>query len=184
MSLLLNEGYMEIAYFILTSLLFMKIAYIDYKEHYIYDFDIAALSVIILGYNLYLSNLKCACIGGMFGFAIGYAIYGVSYYVYKEEAFGFGDVLLLGVLGLFFGFPTFLHYFAVTIMATGVVAAVLILFDRKYRKMEVPMAPIFTLGAVSYVLLGYPSIEDTIIAAYYSFFVGIYGIFEMVLNMA
>ena len=69
-------------------------------------------------------------------------------------------------------------------MATGVVAAVLILFDRKYRKMEVPMAPIFTLGAVSYVLLGYPSIEDTIIAAYYSFFVGIYGIFEMVLNMA
>ena len=175
---------MEIIYLFITSLIFLKIAYVDYKEHYIYDLDIAFAIAVILAYNLYLSNLKDACIGGVIGFVIGYAIYAASYYVYKEEAFGFGDVLLLGVLGLFFGFPTFLHYFAVTIMATGVVAAFLILYDRKYRKLEIPMAPIFILGAVSYVLLGYPSIEDTVIAVYYSIFVGIYGLFELVLNFA
>lgn len=175
---------MEIIYVFITSLIFLKIAYVDYKEHYIYDLDIAFAVVVILAYNLYLSNLKDACIGGVIGFVIGYAIYAASYYVYKEEAFGFGDVLLLGVLGLFFGFPTFLHYFAVTIMATGVVAAFLILYDRKYRKLEIPMAPIFILGAVSYVLLGYPSIEDTVIAVYYSIFVGIYGLLEFMLSFA
>lgn len=184
MSLFLNEGVMEIVYLLITLAIFLKIAYIDYKEHYIYDLDIAFVAIVILAYNLYFSNLKCTCIGGAVGFAIGYAIYAASYFVYKQEAFGFGDVLLLGVLGLYFGFPTFLHYFAITIMATGLIAVILIIYDSKYRKLEVPMAPIFTLGAISYVLLGYPSIEDTIITIYYGFFVGMYGLLELVLKIA
>lgn len=160
---------MEMIYFIFVSAILLRISYIDYKEHYIYDLDICIAAFVILAYNVYLSNWQCACMGGVIGFVIGYAIYAASYYVYKEEAFGFGDVLLLGTLGLFFGYPTFFHYFAVTIMATGVVALGFILWDRKYRKMELPMAPVFVIGAISYVLLGYPSIEDTIIAFYYVF---------------
>lgn len=184
MSLLHNEVVMDVVYLFLTAAMFLKIAYIDYKEHYIYDVDISIVTAIIVGYNLLFTNFKDMFMGGILGFAIGYAIYAMSYYVYKEEAFGFGDVLLLGVLGLYFGYPTFFHYFAITIMATGVIAAVLIIYDSKYRKMEVPMAPIFTLGAVSYVIFGYPSIEDAVIAVYYDFFVGLLGVFELVLKTA
>ena len=58
---------MEIFYLFITSLIFLKIAYVDYKEHYIYDLDIAFAVAVILAYNLYLSNLKDACIGGVIG---------------------------------------------------------------------------------------------------------------------
>ena len=153
---------MEKIYFLFIALIFLKIAYVDFKQHYIYDFDICLATVVIIGYNFYQSNLKDACIGGVVGFLIGYSIFAASYYVYKEEAFGFGDVLLLGVIGLFFGFPTFLHYFAITIMAAGLFALVLILYDINNRKMALPLAPVFIVGIGGYVLLGYPTVVDAV----------------------
>ena len=170
---------MEIIYFIFVSVMLLRIAYIDFKEHYIYDLDIGIIAFVILAYNIYLSNWKCACIGGVIGFVIGYVIYVASYYAYQEEAFGFGDVLLLGALGLLFGYPTFFHYFAITIMATGIVAAGFILWDSKYRKMELPMAPVFVLGAISFILLDYPCIEEAVYWIHYGISIG----FNVIMNL-
>ena len=142
--------------------MFLKIAYVDFKEQYIYDLDLMVVSAPIMMFHLCYSTWKSALLGGVVGFLIGYVIFAASYYVYKEEAFGFGDVLLLGVIGLFFGFPIFLHYFAITIMAFGVVALVLILYDSKNCKMALPLAPVFIVGIGGYVLLGYPTVIDAI----------------------
>ena len=145
-----------------VAAMFLKIAYVDFKEQYIYDLDLIVVSVPIMMFNLCYSTWKSALLGGVVGFLIGYVIFAVSYYVYKEEAFGFGDVLLLGVIGLFFGFPIFLHYFAITIMAAGVVALVLILYDSKNCRMALPLAPVFIVGIGGYVLLGYPTVIDAV----------------------
>ena len=140
--------------------MFLKIAYVDFKEQYIYDFDLIVVATPIMMFNVCYSTWKSSLLGGGIGFLIGYLIFAVSYYVYKEEAFGFGDVLLLGVIGLFFGFPTFLHYFAITIMVAGVGALLLILYDSKNRKMALPLAPVFIAGILGYVVCGYPTIYD------------------------
>lgn len=147
-------------YLFIVLVVLLKIAYVDFKEHSIYDLDILIVSLVICVFNIYCFNLVPMLLGGAIGFVIGYVIYSVAFYVYKEEAFGFGDVLLLGSLGMFFGYPVFLHYFAITIMAIGIIAALLILYDSKYRKMEIPMAPVFIFGAFTYVICGYPSLED------------------------
>ena len=162
MSLTQIDRIIEIIYLCFVSAMFLKIAYVDFKEHYIYDFDLIVVIIPILMFNVCYFTWKLALLGGVIGFFTGYVIYAVSYYAYKEEAFGFGDVLLLGVIGLFFGFPTFLHYFAITIMVAGVVALVLILYDSKNCRMTLPLAPVFIAGIGGYVLLGYPTVIDAV----------------------
>ena len=162
MSLIQIDKIIEIIYLCFVAAMFLKIAYVDFKEQYIYDFDLLVVTTPILMFNICYSTWKLALLGGVIGFLIGYVIFAVSFYVYKEEAFGFGDVLLLGVIGLFFGFPTFLHYFAITIMAAGVGALVFILYDNKNCKMALPLAPVFIVGIGGYVLLGYPTVIDAV----------------------
>ena len=151
---------MDIGLLLLLSVVMIKIAYIDYKEQCIYDIDIGLAGILAMAYSLCTSNLYVSIIGGICGFGIGYVIYAVAKMVYGEEAFGFGDVLLLGVLGIFFGYPMFLHYFANTIMITGFIAACFLLYDRSVAKMAVPMAPIFIAGAFLQVWNHYPTVDD------------------------
>ena len=151
---------MEIGLLLLFSIVMLKIAYVDYKEQYIYDVDIVVAGMIALAYSFCTSNLYVSIFGGICGFAIGYIIYAVAKMVYGEEAFGFGDVILLGVMGIFFGYPMVLHYFANTIMITGFIAMWFLLYDSSAAKMAVPMAPIFIAGAFLQVWNEYPTVYD------------------------
>ena len=151
---------MEIGLLLLFSIVMLKIAYVDYKEQYIYDVDIGVAGMIALAYSLCTSNLYVSIVGGICGFAIGYVIYVVAKMVYGEESFGFGDVILLGVMGIFFGYPMVLHYFANTIMITGFIAMCFLLYDSSVAKMAVPMAPIFIAGAFLQVWNEYPTVYD------------------------
>lgn len=139
--------------FVGISLLAMAV--IDLKSRYIYDVHIVITGLLIcvrlLGSN-YLSHL----FGAGVGFLIGYLMYKLAYFYYREEAFGFGDVLLLMLLGLYFGWPIFLHYFAVCYMLIGLVIIVPIVLRPKLLRASVPMAPFYIFGAFAYKLLGSP----------------------------
>ena len=89
---------MTLLYFFAVSLIFLKIGYTDFKEKYIYDRDLLTAAVIIMLHNIYNAQLINSLIGALAGFLIGYIIYAAAMLVYHEEAFGFGDVLLLSVL--------------------------------------------------------------------------------------
>ena len=151
---------MENGLILLLAIVMLKIAYVDFKEQYIYDIDIGIATIITIAHSLCTSNLDASIFGGVYGFVIGYVIYAVAKMVYGEEAFGFGDVLLLGVLGIFFGYPMFLHYFANTIMITGFIATCFLIYDSSAAKMAVPMAPIFIAGAFLQVWNRYPTVDD------------------------
>lgn len=160
----------------------LRIAYIDYKEHYIYDLDILMASVISVAYNVYFFAAGASLKGGICGFAVGYVIFAVTKQVYGEEAFGFGDVLLLGVLGLFFGFPAFLHYFAITIMLVGLVASGFLLYDKSLAKKAVPMAPIFVAGGFLHVWTNYPTVETFIFRTCYGMCHEINGLINLLVE--
>lgn len=151
---------MDIFLLVLLSGIMLKIAYLDYKEQYIYDLDIGIAGIITIAYAANSATLYSSVIGGICGFTVGYVIYATAKMVYGEEAFGFGDVLLLGVLGIFFGYPMFLHYFANTIMITGFIATCFLIYDSSAAKMAVPMAPIFIAGAFLQVWNRYPTVDD------------------------
>lgn len=151
---------MDIFLLVLLSGIMLKIAYLDYKEQYIYDLDIGIAGIITIAYAANSATLYSSVIGGICGFTVGYVIYATAKMVYGEEAFGFGDVLLLGVLGIFFGYPMFYHYFANTIMITGFIATCFLLYDNSATRMAVPMAPIFIAGAFLQVWSEYPTVYD------------------------
>lgn len=139
--------------FIGVSLLFMAI--VDIKSRYIYD-----VHIIVTGFLICLRLLGMAILphiyGAALGFLFGYVMYKGAFWYYKEEAFGFGDVLLLMILGLYFGWPLFLHYFVVCYMLIGLVILVPIVVQPKLLKVSVPMAPFYIFGGFAYKLMGSP----------------------------
>lgn len=145
--------------FIAVSLLIM--ALIDLKTRYIYDFHIIFTGFLIC-IKLIGSNYIYHFYGAMLGFIIGYLMYKAAYLYYSQEAFGFGDVLLLMLLGLYFGWPLFIHYFAVCYMLIGLVIILPIFFKPSILKAEVPMGPFYIFGAFAFKYMGSPSCIDLV----------------------
>jgi len=102
---------------------------------------------------LYMPLTVDVLIGGAFGFGFYLAIYWVAKFFYKKEAFGYGDVIFMGVIGLFLG----LQYTILASLLTFYVALVFIVIfaivgKLTSRKAEVAFAPYMALSAwiVSY----------------------------------
>jgi leader peptidase (prepilin peptidase)/N-methyltransferase len=115
-------------------------------------------------------NLVTALLGGLAGFIIMLLFYwfGILFGRYRarklgrddgEEAFGFGDVILSGVLGLMLGWPVIIYGLMIGILLGGFISLVLILFlltTRRYQAMTLFTAygPYLVLGAA--ILIYFP----------------------------
>jgi leader peptidase (prepilin peptidase) / N-methyltransferase len=70
----------------------------------------------------------------------------------EEVAFGFGDVLFSGVIGLLIGWPQILHCLLVTILAGGLFSLIYLLIllgQRRYNfGRALPVAPLLIFGAI------------------------------------
>jgi leader peptidase (prepilin peptidase)/N-methyltransferase len=132
-----------------------------------------------LGSGIYLHGLSSALLGGGVGFGVMLLFYlaGILFARYRaqkrgedddEEALGFGDVMLSGVLGLLLGFPRIIVGLIFGIMAGGIFSLLIILFlvvTKKYQSMTVFIAygPYLLLGA--FILLYTPKVL-TILSGY------------------
>lgn len=139
--------------FIGVSLLLMAI--VDLKSRYIYDIHIFVTGFLIC-LRLLGSDALLHIYGACCGFLIGYIMYKGALWYYKEEAFGFGDVLLLMLLGLYFGWPLFIHYFVICYLLIGLVIVIPIILKPSLLKASVPMAPFYIFGAFAYKFMGSP----------------------------
>lgn len=150
---------MEYIFYLLIAGIFLKIAYTDYKEHTIYDRDTLIAFLVIAVYQCISFNFLDSLIFAAIGLMIGFVIFLVAYQVYGFEAFGMGDVFLLGVLGLLFS-SSFLNYLALSLMISGLVVTFLIPFMgyEKVCKLEIPLAPLLLAWVPIYILAGKPSI--------------------------
>lgn len=154
-------------YWVILSLVFIKIAVIDWREHSIYDKDIALTTVLIAGYNIYAGNILDTLLGGLLGLVTGAIIFLAARWYFKHEAFGQGDVLLLVTLGLFFG-KYFIDFFAISTCISGFLILPLITLYPALHKKEIPMAPIYITWSFILCGAGYPSFYDMYVQfAYY-----------------
>ena len=149
---------MTLLYFFAVSLIFLKIGYTDFKEKYIYDRDLLLAAVIIMLHSIYNAQLINSLIGALAGFLIGYIIYAAAMLVYHEEAFGFGDVLLLSVLGMLLNWPVFIHYFCISIILTGFFFILVLLVNPNLRNLSIPFAPILIFWLPVFLTAGKPTI--------------------------
>lgn len=151
---------MEIVNFILQIIMiiwFLTISYIDSKTQYIYDRDMIGLCITVMVFQAYNGNFSSAIIGGAAAAAIGFLIYWVAYRVYQEEAFGLGDVYLLGILGCYWSWPQILHFLCFAFLLGGIIAAIALMVtgNRNYR---LALGPIFIFAIPLYYLCNKPTI--------------------------
>lgn len=151
---------MTILYYIFISFLFLKIALIDYIEHYIYDRDLLISLVIILGYNFYSESTMLCLTGLTFGIIVGLLQFFLGYLMYKTEAYGSGDVFLLAILGAFLGSTTFIDYFVFLHLLLGAVLFIILLLKPSWKRKAIPLAPIYIIGMFLFLLANKPTFVD------------------------
>ena len=149
---------------VFIALIMIIIAIVDWRHKYIYTVHLIIAFALVMLHHLGL-DYSSYFLGATAGFFIGYVIYKIALWYYKTEAFGFGDVLLLGVLGFYFGWPSFINYFAITYLLFGWLAIFSLIFVswKDFKKISLPMAPIYISGAFLFKAWGCP----TLLEAYY-----------------
>lgn len=142
-------------------------AMIDYDEMIISDAVLLAFSVVgIVAMIGMKAGLLTRVYGAVFGFAFYFAIYYVAKLIYKKEAFGFGDVMLMGAIGIFLG----LRDTALTSILSFYVALIIIVIMKIFGKktglrQEIPFGPYICIAAFIVSLYG-----DEIVNLYLNLF--------------
>lgn len=120
----------------------------------------AVISIVI---GIWLHGWWQTVLGGLAGFAIMFGLYYLGFLFAKglsrlrkketdEEALGFGDVALSGVLGLFLGWPGIIGGLVLAILLGGAGSLIVLIYSlvrRKYHAfMVIPYGPFLILAAV------------------------------------
>ena len=139
-------------------LMFFRISVIDWREHAIYDRDIAFTMVFIALYKIFYGDFFSSLYGFAMGLIVGLLIFSVVYKVYGFEAFGQGDVILLAAVGFFLDM-SFLHYFALSMMLGGILGVLMLLLSRKHAEdIELAYAPVLLIWIPLYFYFNKPSL--------------------------
>ena len=139
-----------LSYFILTPML-LSVFCIDYKLTIIPNrlnltmFEIGLVFAFI--YGLINFNISIDAVLGMFaGAGIFLAISLIGRLIAGKEAMGFGDVKLMGALGLFFGLT---NTIIITVLAflIGAIVSIIIMIVKKTTDKYIPFGPFIVISS-------------------------------------
>jgi prepilin signal peptidase PulO-like enzyme (type II secretory pathway) len=133
-------------------------------EHRMIIGPVSIIGVILgLTVGIWAHGIVPTLLGGLAGLAIMGFLYliGMLFARYRakklgsddnEEALGFGDVILAGILGLMLGWPTIWFGLLLGILAGGIISLIIIIYlqlTRKYQTMSffIAYGPYLILGA-------------------------------------
>ncbi len=102
----------------------------------------------------HLHGLAVSLVGLVVGGGVVWAVRIIGQWTLRQEAMGFGDVILMAVIGSFLGWQATVTVFVISPLCALVVVAFSIFFK---RSREIPFGPYLSLGALL-VLLGWPKI--------------------------
>ena len=139
------------------------VAVIDIEHRLILHVTSLAGAILGFGIGFWLHGLRDTILGGLAGFVTMLVLYGFGAALMgwlarkrgqklEEEALGFGDVNLAGVLGFILGWPGIMLGLALTILLAGVVSLFYLLISilvRRYRfDMAIPYGPFLISSAI------------------------------------
>lgn len=148
---------------ILIFTYFGLIAIIDIEHRLILHTTSIAGIIIMIPIGIIWNGWINTIMGGVAGFLMMFALYGLGILfnrlmarirgeVVEEEALGFGDVNLSGVLGLLLGWPKIAISLFFAVMLAGIISGLMLLgkiITRKYQAfVPIPYAPFLIAAAV------------------------------------
>ena len=139
--------------------LFVLIAVIDIEHRRIVPLTLAFLALLTLALAAQSEALGTALTGGIAGFLAGTTLYaGGGLYRrlmlrFRRELpgidpFGAADALLLGVCGLYAGWPSIVLALLLGVAGAGITAATLLLAGKVTLRSTLPLAPFMLAGAL------------------------------------
>ncbi len=143
---------MEIFFTCTVVIMLLKIAYLDYKYHYIADKDILLGTIPALALQAVRHSLFNGLTGMMLGGACAGIVYCLAKWRYEQDAFGSGDVTLFLFLGSIVGWEAFAQW-AVLFSLLVVFSLVPLHLTKKLSWAEaVPLAPFLNIITLFWLL--------------------------------
>lgn len=161
----ISNSYMAYIYAFLIATL-MIVFSIDYRFQLIPDE--AHIVIVILGIIHLFTNLNIwytFIIGAIIGAGIFYTLSLLAVLIFKKEGMGFGDVKLMGALGLLFGIKNILVITLVSFFIGAVIGGILLILNRKKVDSYMPFGPFIVIGVITIIFVK----PDDIINLYISF---------------
>ncbi|MEE8131748.1 MAG: prepilin peptidase [Candidatus Paceibacterota bacterium] len=167
---------------IVIFLLFLLLSIIDFRQYIIpnqINLSLAFLGVVLIILNSQFSILN-SFLGhytSLFSFTeniwlshfvaalFGIAIFWLIIFLSKGKAMGWGDLKLVGALGLTFGWPDIIMVLMLSFLVGGIFSAILLIKGKKKMKDVVSFGPFLIIGATLTFFFGYQ-----IISAYFKLF--------------
>jgi len=136
----------------LFSFILLCIAVIDYKTMLIPDSlvifgAITGLTWVVLFGPSFAPNWYDSLLGIIFGFFPLFAIDKICLLLYKKDGFGYGDMKLMAMAGIFLGWTGVLMAFFIAIITGGTYGAFLILTKRATKGAYFAFGPFLCGGA-------------------------------------
>jgi leader peptidase (prepilin peptidase) / N-methyltransferase len=144
---------------------FASVAIIDLEHRLIMHVVSLAGAILCLGVGVWLHGIGMTLLGGLAGFGIMLVFYilGLGFIrllrrwrnqvISENEALGFGDVSLSGVIGLLVGWPGILGVLVLGILLAGLVSLIYLLFmvaNRKYHPgLALPYGPFLIVVTIA-----------------------------------
>ena len=159
-----------IKFLILTPML-LSVVVIDYKLQIIPNrlnltmFEIGMIFVFIYG----LSNVAISInmlLGMLAGAGIFLAITFLGGLVYGKEAMGFGDVKLMGALGLHFGLSNIIIIALLSFLIGAVLSIVLLVTRIKKSDEYIPFGPFIVIGTFIVIFVPFNTILNVLLTIF------------------
>ena len=141
-----------LAYYILAPML-MSALIIDYKEQIIPNRLNLTIFEVGLAYTFLegIVNINVAVnmlLGMIVGAGIFLLITFIGGLIAGKEAMGFGDVKLMGALGLFFGWQTIIIISLFAFLMGAIIGVLLIVSKKKSTQDYIPFGPFIVIAAI------------------------------------
>lgn len=147
---------------------FALVAVIDLEYRLIMDPVSLVGAVLGLAIGTWQKGIGYALLGGVAGYGIMFGLFylgilfnrlasKVRHEEVSEEAMGFGDVNLAGIIGLMLGWPDIIGGLLIAIIAGGLVSGLILLVMlalRRYKALTaIPYAPFLLIGAIVFLYI-------------------------------
>ena len=165
-----------IKYLLLTPMLISAFV-IDYKYQIIPNrlnltiFEVGLVFSFIYG----LSDVAIAInmfLGMLAGAGIFFLITFLGGIFYGKEAMGFGDVKLMGALGLYFGLSNIIIITLLSFLIGALLSVILLLSKKKKSNEYIPFGPFIVIGAFISIYVPFEAIKNILLEI---FTLGLYG---------
>lgn len=159
---------LDLIKFIILTPMLLSVIVIDYKHSIIPNrlnltmFEIGLIFTFIYG----ISNMNIAVnmlLGMVAGGGIFLLITLVGGIIAGKEAMGFGDVKLMGALGLFFGLQNIVTISIVAFLVAAVISIILIVFKIRKTDEYIPFGPFIVVGAFIVMLVPFSVIINVLL---------------------